>query len=128
MQSSSGVRILIVDDEEALLRLLLAYLTRLGYSVTGCGTGSAAVDLFTRSDPEFSLVVMDLTLPDRQGDEVAVELMQLNPRLRVLLSSGYVVTPDIFPAEMRSRVGVLQKPFLPKMLVREVERLLALDA
>lgn len=124
---NASARILVVDDEEALLRLLTGYLSRLGYVVTGCGTGAAALEHFGSSDAPFELVVMDLTLPDRQGDEVAIELMRLDPRVKTLLCTGYVVTAQVFPEDLRSRVGVLQKPFVPKMLVREMERLLRLD-
>jgi DNA-binding NtrC family response regulator len=118
-------QILVVDDEPALLRLITGYLSRLGYAVTGSATASSAMDSFGKDPEGFSLAVVDLSLPDRQGDDLAIEMMRVNPRLRTILCSGYVVTDQVFPAEMRSRVAILQKPFLPNMLAGEIERLLS---
>jgi DNA-binding NtrC family response regulator len=115
--------ILVVDDEAALLRLMIGYLSRLGYSAHGCGTAAEAAEIFAAGSLVISVAVVDLSLPDRQGDDLAAELLRTHPDLRVILCSGYPVTTDVFPQEMRPRVGVLQKPFIPNMLVREIERL-----
>jgi DNA-binding NtrC family response regulator len=121
--STAGIHVVVVDDEAALLRLMTGYLSRLGYSVCGCGTAAEAVELFARGSLDHSVAVVDLSLPDRQGNELAAELLGTYPELRVILCSGYPITADLFPQHMRQRVGVLQKPFIPNMLVREIERL-----
>jgi DNA-binding NtrC family response regulator len=120
-----SVQILVVDDEQALLRLITGYLTRLGYSVAGVATAGEAMESFAKDPFRFTLAVVDLSLPDRQGDDLAIEMMRINPQLRTILCSGYVTTDQVFPPEMRPRVGILQKPFLPNMLLSEIQRLLS---
>jgi DNA-binding NtrC family response regulator len=121
--STSRTHILVVDDEAALLKLMTGYLSRLGYTVSGCGTAAEAIEVFAAGSPPISVAVVDLSLPDRHGDDLAAELLRTYPSLRVILCSGYPVTTEVFPQEVRQRVGVLQKPFVPNMLVREIERL-----
>jgi two-component system, cell cycle sensor histidine kinase and response regulator CckA len=119
------VRLLVVDDEDGLLRLVMNYLTRLGYSASGCGTAASAMAQFC-SDPEaISLAVVDVTLPDGRGDELAMQFLHLSAQVRILLYSGYPVSLDMFPAEFRRRVGTVQKPFTPSALAQEIKRLLA---
>jgi DNA-binding NtrC family response regulator len=114
----SAARLLIVDDETALLALLQRYLERLGYRVDTVSTAAGALALF-ENDPEgYALVVTDLTLPGIGGEELAERLHAHNPRLPVIISSGY-------PYEPRSkRVRFLQKPYLPQMLAEAIAEML----
>jgi DNA-binding NtrC family response regulator len=116
--------ILVVDDEAPLLKLMQSYLARLGYEVTGAANATEALESF-RADPgKYSLVVADLTLPDMKGDQMALEMAAENTALKVLLCSGYIIDVDSLPESVRTRFSVLQKPFLPAMLAKEVEALL----
>ena len=122
--ADANIQILIVDDEESLLRLLTVYLTRMGYSASGCTSASAARSLFGSDPHAFALAIVDLTLPDGRGDQLALDLLSMSPQLKVILFSGYVVSEEAFPPELRARVGVIQKPFVPQVLAAEVSRLL----
>ena len=116
--------ILVVDDEPALLRLMQTFLERQGYEVQAMGTASAALDDFRVQPERFDLVVADLTLPDMAGQDMALEMIRLSTRVRVLLCSGYPFAIKSLPREVQSRFSVLQKPFLPDMLTRSVSELL----
>jgi DNA-binding NtrC family response regulator len=116
--------ILLVDDEAALTRLMQAYLTKMGYLVDTSFHAAEALDLFAREPNRYQLLVTDLTLPDLPGQDLALRLMAQDPRLRVLLCSGYPVTIESFPASVQNRVSSLQKPFLPNMLAQSIEDLL----
>ena len=120
-------RILLVDDEAPLLRLMQTYLNKLGYVVEACPDGKSALAAFEREPDQFSLVVADLTLPDMSGQDMAVQMAAAQPKLRVLLCSGYAAEMDKVPENMRDRFAELQKPFLPKMLVSTIEKLLPKD-
>ena len=81
---------------------------------------------FVQSDPgSAELAVVDLTLPDMEGDKAGMEMRQLNPGLRVLICSGYPFEVEALPEEHRDAFAHLQNPFIPKMLIESVESLLA---
>ena len=119
------LHILVVDDEPQLLRLMQAFLERLGYAVTCCVDAASALALMSESPCRFRVVVTDLSLPDLPGPELGLRILDLNPDGRILVCSGYVFEVETLPAAVRRRFGSLQKPFLPKMLVAAVEELLA---
>lgn len=117
--------ILIVDDEPQLCSLMQAFLERSGYRVIAFTSATQALD-FVQSDPDSAeLAVVDLTLPDMDGDKAGIEMRQLNPGLRVLICSGYPFEVEALPEEHRDAFAHLQKPFIPKMLIESVESLLA---
>src|SRR5436190_21448610 len=100
-------RILLVDDETALLNLMESYLKRLGYSVAKSERGAEALQLFNASPDEFDVVVADLTLPDMSGQDMAQQMVARHPRIRILLSSGYPFELASLPATIRPRFAVL---------------------
>jgi two-component system cell cycle sensor histidine kinase/response regulator CckA len=113
-----GVRILLVDDEAALLDLLRRYLERLGYEVDSCLTPEDALARFEAAPSSYALVLTDLTLPGMSGDKMLARMRERSPKLRAIISSGYPY------AAIGKWTRSIQKPFLPKMLVDEIEQLL----
>jgi DNA-binding NtrC family response regulator len=121
---STNISIIVVDDEAPILRLMQAFLERLGYKVEGFGTASEALARFQSEPDRFHLAVVDLTLPDMAGKELAVNMAELNPSLRVLLCSGYPFEIASLPADLQPRFSMLLKPFVPNMLTASVQELL----
>lgn len=115
----SSARLLIVDDEPAVLDLLRRYLKRLGYVVEIAPNAEAALDLFEATPDGYDLVITDLTLPGMSGEELLRRMREKRPFLRALISSGYPHEP-VLP-----RVGFLLKPYLPKMLVEVIGQMLS---
>src|SRR5258708_35275297 len=108
-------RLVLVDDEEALVGLLQKYLEKLGYEVHACAGPEIALERF-RSDPSaYALVLTDLTLPGLSGEEMLEQMRASHPQLRAIVTSGYPYQPRA------PYVTFLQKPFLPKMLADEIE-------
>lgn len=112
-------RVLVVDDEPALLPLLARYLRSLGLEPQCVPGAEEALATFRTADPAFSYVVSDLTLPNANGEDLARELLAGDRTLRILLMSGYPYSTDRLSEDERQRVAFIQKPFLPPML-REV--------
>lgn len=113
-----GLRLLIVDDEAALLDLLKRYLERLGYQVETSPSSTEALARFQADPQRFDCVVTDLALEGLTGEEMIERMRESNPKLRALISSGY-------PYEPRSKgVSFLQKPYLPNMLAKAIQDLL----
>jgi DNA-binding response OmpR family regulator len=111
-------RILVIDDEPALARLLNRILTATGYQVTEAGTGAAGLRAVTTVDPD--LVILDLMLPDRRGQDVLADLMVSRPDSRVLvLSSVTQIAPRVAVLE-QGAADFLAKPFANAELVARV--------
>jgi len=117
-------RILALDDEPALLRLIEQYLTRLGYTVDACETATRALELFAQGPSRYCLVLADLHVPDMEGPDLIRALFRLDPKARVLICSGYPFDPQDVPITARQQIRFLQKPFLPAMLIEEVSQLI----
>jgi CheY-like chemotaxis protein len=113
-----SARLLLVDDEIALVELLKKYLERLGYDVDACHASEEALALFEADPQRYALVLTDLTLPGIDGEQMLDRMRLSNPCLRAVVSSGY-------PYQSRSpQVEFLQKPYLPKMLAEAIEKIL----
>jgi len=115
----AALRLLVVDDEASLRDLLRRYLERLGYHAETCAGAEEALERFAAAPSSYALVITDLTLPGLNGEELLARMRALHPQQRAVIVSGYPYEP-IGPL-----TGFLQKPFLPKMLVEEIERALA---
>ncbi len=114
----SGKRLLLVDDETALVDLLKKYLERSGHRVESCTDPHLALRLMEVDPASFSLLITDLTLPGMSGDELIERMRVIRPALPVIVASGYPYRPRAEGIEF------LQKPFLPRMLVEAVGRML----
>ena len=115
--------ILVVDDEAPLLKMVSAYLGRLGYLVT---TAISAEKGWTEVETEpgrFAAAVLDATLTGVRVEELALKMMDVNPRLRVIIASGYVVDMTALQEAAPGRVMFLHKPFTPEMLAGAVRRM-----
>ena len=121
---SADISILLIDDELPLLRLMKAFLERIGYQIESFESGSDALKRFEADPGRFRVLVTDLSLADIPGQELAMTMARLNPLLRVLLCSGYPFAIESLPADVRWRFAMLEKPFLPKMLTEAVSDLL----
>ena len=123
----SKKRLLIIDDEAALLFLLDRFLTRTGFHVHTCPNAHASLDLL-RNVTDFDLVLVDLTLPDRDGVELFTEIRGMLPLMPVLLCSGYPFDTDSLPLPLRGRVWFIQKPFSPRSLSQVIDEILDQDS
>ena len=112
-------RLLLVDDEPGLLDLLKRYLERLGYTVDACTSAEDALALFEPEPARYALVLTDLTLPRISGEEMLERMRLSNPQLPAIVSSGYPHVPK------SKNTGVMQKPYVPKMLAEMIEKKLA---
>lgn len=127
MDQQEKVRVLLVDDEAALTRLMQTYLSKLDYAVDTALNAGSAIEIFERDPDQYQLLVADLTLPDMPGNEMAMRMITKNSGLRVLLCSGYPFAVDSLPENVQIRFAALQKPFLPNMLAQAIEDLLQRD-
>ena len=123
--SQGAARILIVDDEPSLLKMMGVYLGRLGYSVTLANTTEQAWAEVEAAPSGYAIAVLDGSMPGLSMEELALKMLRANPSLCVVAASGYAVDTTAMEAAAPGRVAVLQKPFAPEMLAAAVRRMLA---
>jgi two-component system response regulator GlrR len=122
---NSAFRILIVDDEPPLLKMMGMYLTRRGYSVTASGTTEAAWAELEAARFRFDVVVLDASMPGIGMEELAFRMLAANPRLCLLATSGYPVDMTAIENVAAGRACFLHKPFTGEMLGAAIRRMLA---
>jgi DNA-binding NtrC family response regulator len=118
-------RILLVDDDPSLLKMMGVYLGRLGYSVTLANSTEKAWAEVEAAPSGYDIAVLDGSMPGLSMEDLALKILRANPSLCVVAASGYAMDTSAVEAAAPGRVAVLQKPFAPEMLVAVVRRMLA---
>lgn len=119
-----AARILVVDDEPALLDSMRSYLSRLGHKVTAFRNAAAAWESLASEESAPSVVIVDWTLEGMSGEAFIRKVIERAPAIAVLATSGYPVSLRTMGLPPDARVAMLQKPFTPRMLMEALERLL----
>ena len=125
--AKAPIRVLIVDDEPPLLRMMSLYLRRLGYAVTTLDRTDQALALVPEGIQEYAAVVLDATMEGIPMETLACDLLRAHPGLRVLAASGYPVDMRTLEAAAPGRVAFLHKPFGPEMLAAAVRRMIGTE-
>lgn len=111
----TGASLLVMDDEEMIRDMAVAMLEELGYRVTACGDGDAAVSLYKTAQEDgapFSAVIMDLTIPGGMGGrEAARAILDADPQARLIVSSGYSGDPVISDYRRYGFCAAVLKPY-----------------
>jgi CheY-like chemotaxis protein len=103
--------ILLVDDEDEILKVGRLMLLKLGYRVLLAAGGREALDVYRRKQSEIDLVILDMIMPGMSGSDTFDQLRTMNPDVKVLLASGYSLNQRANQILARGCDGFLQKPF-----------------
>ncbi len=117
-------KILIVDDDARLLRMMQLFLDRQGYSQETFSRTEDAWAAFEADPAAYSVVLLDATIEGMPASQFAERALSASPSLRVIMASGYTVETAATEAIAPGRVVFLQKPFSPEMLDTILRRLL----
>ncbi|MFH0995044.1 MAG: PAS domain S-box protein [Pseudomonadota bacterium] len=116
--------ILLVDDEEPIVRMEQMMLERLGYRVT-VRTGSPdALDAFRADPSKFDLVISDRGMPNMTGEQLARELISIRPGIPIILCTGFSDENDELRARAMGIKGFLMKPVATGDLAEMVRKVL----
>jgi two-component system response regulator GlrR len=121
---SQGARILVVDDDADMLRLLSMRLHAAGYAVTSVASAEAALAQLAVERPQ--LVLSDVRLPGRDGLSLFEEIRRHHPSLPVILLTAHGTIPDAVEATARGVFGYLTKPYEPRELLDKIAQAVAL--
>lgn len=116
--------ILLVEDEEVLRQLTYRLLNNLGYKVLTADSGQAALDTAAGYSGQIDLLLTDVIMPGISGAQLARELVQQRPGLRVLFMSGYTDDAISHHGVLEAGKHLINKPFGPSALARQIRQLL----
>ena len=124
--SSPGARLLVVDDDPDMLRLLSMRLMSAGYQVTAVTSAETALTQLEIEHPQ--LVLSDVRLPGRDGLQLFDEIRKRHPSLPVILLTAHGTIPDAVEATARGVFTYLTKPYDGRELLDKIAQALALGA
>ncbi len=116
--------ILLVEDEELVRTMLSEALRRYGYQVLEATQGSEAITLLTEYHGSVGLVLTDVVMPEMSGQVLAERLVEVNPELKVLFTSGYSDDAIVRHGILRPGVHFIQKPFTIVALLQKIREVL----
>ena len=103
--------VLLVDDDESVRLVATRMIERGGFEVVTAADGREALAVYARHAAEIVCVIVDLTMPNMDGEETFRELRRLNPDVNVILSSGYNQQDVANRFAGKGLAGFLQKPY-----------------
>jgi PAS domain S-box-containing protein len=122
-------RILVMDDEQSIRRMVEDALTQFGYEVTAAEDGQTAIDLFSAaltSGKTFDAILLDLTIPGGMGGKEAIQhLKRLDPHVKAIVTSGYSDDPIMSDFQSYGFQDILVKPYKIVDLAKTLESLCA---
>jgi CheY-like chemotaxis protein len=116
--------ILFVDDEEMIISLSKEILKKLGYNVLLASGGKEALELYRENMGKIDLVILDMIMPDLSGKIVFEKMKEMDPNVRVLLSSGYSINGQAAEIIKQGCCGFIQKPFNVIQLSKTIDRII----
>ncbi len=116
--------VLFVDDEEMISEVVENWLKRLGYNALMAQNGKEAVRIYERNRDQIDMVVLDMIMPDMSGGETFVRLKDIDPDVKVLLSSGYSIDGQATELLGQGCKGFIQKPFKMEELSKKLRDIL----
>jgi CheY-like chemotaxis protein len=117
--------IMLVDDEEYVTMLAERVLADAGYRVITARDGLQAVEYYRKLGTEISLILLDFTMPVMDGADTFNELLLMNPRVPVVLSSGFTEQDRLRGMLAKGLRGFIPKPYTSEKLLTEVRSTLA---
>jgi PAS domain S-box-containing protein len=116
--------VLLVDDEDFILKVGTKILQELGYRVLTAGSGKEALEIYSANRDKIDIVVLDMIMPGMGGGETYDSIKALKLDVKVLLSSGYSIMGEASAILRRGCQGFIQKPFTMKSFSEKLREIL----
>ncbi len=124
MTEATKPRILVVDDEEAVLGVLVEILADMGYETVGVSDPETAFEEIGRGG--FDLLVTDILMPKLSGQDLLERVRRVRPEMPVIMITGYKTEESVVNAFRKGVVSYITKPFRPDDIERAVRAALLL--
>jgi len=116
--------VLLVDDEDVIIKVSLEILNILGYQVLTARSGKEALKVYKKNKDKIDLIILDMIMPDMGGGKTYDRIKEINPGIKVLLSSGYSIEGQATEILKRGCNGFIQKPFNISELSQIIKKVL----
>ena len=116
--------ILLVDDEETILDIGQEMLRTYGYTTITAENGERAIEIYKREKNRIDLVILDLGMPVMGGYKCLMELIRINPEIKVIITSGYRDSDKITEALKAGAAGFIGKPYHLRDLLNKTREIL----
>ena len=124
-RSSKGTEtVLMVDDEEGILEVGKELLDEMGYNVLTARNGNDSIEIMSSNKKDIDIVILDMIMPQMSGSKTYDCIKEINPDIKVLLSSGYSIDGEATRILERGCNGFIQKPFTIKALSSKIREIL----
>jgi signal transduction histidine kinase/CheY-like chemotaxis protein len=116
--------VLVVDDEAIVRQMVMEVLRGHGYKVVAAESGLEAVHFMDQLRGRVDLVLLDMIMPDMDGEATFTALRRIDPVVPVLLTSGYVKEEKADRLLQRGALGLINKPYKSEALLRRIRQIL----
>ena len=116
--------VLLVDDEDGILDIGEEMLKEIGYEVWIARGGKEAIEIYSNHKGKIDVVILDMIMPDMNGGKAYDRMKEINPNVKVLLSSGYSINGKAAAILKRGCDGFIQKPFTMQKLSKKIRNIL----
>ncbi|MBW1814334.1 MAG: PAS domain S-box protein, partial [Deltaproteobacteria bacterium] len=116
--------ILFIDDEQRIIDAGKEMLEIIGYKVLLAASGKAAIETYRKNGKIIDLVILDMILPEMDGSKIYDRLKDINPNVKVLLSSGFTQNGQATEILDKGCNGFIQKPFTLEQLSQKISEIL----
>jgi CheY-like chemotaxis protein len=124
-QSSNGTEtILLIDDEKSILETGRDILMLYGYQVMTAENTEQAIEIYQAQQEKIHLVISDLSMPGKGGKQCLSELIAINPRVKVLMTSGYCSPQQIEELIKMRAAGFINKPYRSEDLLASIRKII----
>jgi DNA-binding NtrC family response regulator len=114
-----NARILVVDDDENIRKVLVAILGDEGYAVDSVGTAKKAIEATKRKF--YNMALIDIRLPDIEGTELLTQIKETTPRMRKIIITGYPTLQNAVEAVNKRADAYVMKPFDMKKVLETIK-------
>lgn len=124
-QSPTGTEtILLVDDEKSILETGRDTLSLYGYKLLTAENGEQATEIYLANQKNINLVILDLIMPRKGGRKYLIDLMAINPRVKVLMTSGYASSQQVEELLSIGAAGFINKPYRTEDLLTSIRKII----
>ncbi len=116
--------ILLIDDEDLIIDVSQNILKLLGYNVLVANDGKEAMQTYKKNQDKIDMVILDMIMPGMNGGEVYNKMIEINPDIKVLLSSGYSLNEQSAEILERGCNDFIQKPFNMMDISEKIRKIL----
>jgi len=117
--------VLLIDDDDMVADVGKQILMKSGYDVVSAKSGKEAIEVYKENQDRIDMAVLDMILPDMGGGDTYDRLKEINPKIKVLLASGYDIDYQARDIMERGCDGFIQKPFNMGELLEKTREILA---